>query len=107
MSLGLSGVGGILFLKKDHKICFRTTLGVGTNNWTKLNALRLLMRLAIEKGVDQIQIMGDSKLVAYWINNKNNMHNMSLSLIMERIKELKRNFSKISSHHLYRANELS
>jgi ribonuclease HI len=88
------------------------TLGTRTNNWAEFFALWMLTKLSAEQGVDQIQIMGDSKLVIDWINSKSNMQNMYLSSNMERIKELKGNLFKISFHHVYRelnvgADELS
>jgi len=49
-----------------------------------------------------IPIQGDSKFVIDWINSKNNMQNMHLSPIIEKIKRLEGIFSKNSFHHIHR-----
>ena len=54
---------GILFLNADHYITFKAGLGVGTNNFAELFALKLLISLALKKQIKHIQIFGDSMLV--------------------------------------------
>ena len=46
------GVKGILF--DSHYIRFKTGLGVGSNNYDKLLAMKLLIKLATWKGVDKM-----------------------------------------------------
>jgi len=58
------------------------------------------MRLAIEKSIAQIDILGNSKLLINWVNCQKKY--LTLSPIMERIRELKANFSqKKNSSYLY------
>jgi ribonuclease HI len=38
-----------------------------TNNYNELTALKLVLILALEKGISQIQVLGDSLLVIQWI----------------------------------------
>jgi hypothetical protein len=45
------GVECIIFLNDTHKIKFNASLGEGTNNFAKLFALRLLLRLVVEHGI--------------------------------------------------------
>ena len=52
----LCGAGGILFLKVDHYITFKAGLGVGTNNLAELYALKLLLILALDKQISNIQV---------------------------------------------------
>jgi ribonuclease HI len=73
---------GVLYLKENHRISFKAVVGEGTNNRAELYALWLLMRPAFEKGLEQLQILGDSKLVISWENGKNNLQNLSLYPIM-------------------------
>lgn len=61
--LGVCGEGGILFIQENHKTGFKAALGEGTNNLAEMNSLWLLLRVAIERGVTQLQIYGDSKFV--------------------------------------------
>jgi hypothetical protein len=67
------GRAGVLFLKEGYSVSFKAALGEGSNNWTELNALWLLLRTATEYEADKIQIMGDSKVVIDWINSKHNL----------------------------------
>jgi ribonuclease HI len=41
--------------------------GTRTNNFSKLMALTWILILALEKGVQRIQIFGDSQLVFQWM----------------------------------------
>ena len=73
------GAGGILFLKDDHYITFKAGLGVGSNNYVELSALKLLIILALNKLISNIQIFGDSLLVINWISGKFKSHNLHLA----------------------------
>ena len=73
------GAGGILFLKDDHYITFKAGLGVGTNNYAELFALKLLIILALDKQISNIQIFGDFLLVINWIFGKFGSHNLHLA----------------------------
>ena len=72
------GAGGIIFLKVDHYITFKAGLGVGTNNYAELFALKLLLILALDKHISNIQVFGDSLLVINWITGKFIIHNLQL-----------------------------
>jgi ribonuclease HI len=41
---------------------------MGSNNFAELMALRLLLKVAMEKNIRPIQVYGDSKLVIKWMN---------------------------------------
>jgi ribonuclease HI len=60
---------------------------VGTNNKAEMSALWVLLTLAVEKDISRVQILGDSKLENNWANGKNNVENLNLNPIMERIFE--------------------
>ena len=53
----------MLFLSDAHFFSFKAELGMGTNNFAELCALKLLLLLARRNYVDKIQIFGDSELV--------------------------------------------
>ena len=42
------GGGGIIFRDDNHFWCSRTSLGIGSNNYAEVMALKLLLLLAIE-----------------------------------------------------------
>lgn len=62
----LCGAGGSLHLGDGLFLNFQTGLGPGTNNLAELMALRMILLLAIEKGVNRLQVFGDSLLVMKW-----------------------------------------
>ena len=82
------GAGGILFLKDDHYITFKASLGVGTNNFAELYSLKLLIRLALKKQIKHIQIFGDSMLVINWISGKFRVHNVQLAQFLQEVIRL-------------------
>ena len=61
------GSGGILYLSSDHSIPFKAGMGQDTNNFYEMMALKLVLKLAQEFGVTQLQIFGESMLVIKWM----------------------------------------
>ena len=59
----ICGVGGVLFISDAHFFSFKVGLGMGTNNFVELCALKLLLYLAKRNSLDKIQIFSDSQLV--------------------------------------------
>jgi ribonuclease HI len=66
------GEGVILYFSHNHFLSFKDGTGRPTNNHNKLTSLKLVLILYIEKGITQIQVLGDSLLVIRWI--KRNLH---------------------------------
>ena len=53
----------MLYITYEHYLCFKAGLGLGTNNYAELCALKLLLFLARRNSLAKIQIFGDSQLV--------------------------------------------
>jgi ribonuclease HI len=51
----MSGARGILHFRESHILKFKAGLGRGTNNYVELMALKLILCLASERGVQKIQ----------------------------------------------------
>ena len=66
----LCGARGMLFLSDVHFFSFKAGLGMGTNNFAELCALKLLLLLARRNSMDKIQVFGDSQLVINWASGK-------------------------------------
>ena len=66
----LGGSGGVLYLSKNHKLQARFSLGHYTNNKLELETLHLVLNLAINNNISQLQFFGDSKMVVDWVNKK-------------------------------------
>ena len=103
----LCGARGILFLKEDHFYTFKAGLGVGTNNYAELYALKLLLRLALDKQVSKIQVFGDSLLVINWITGKFRSHNLQLAQMLEEVNKLSNLFVQSVFKHIYHERNAS
>jgi ribonuclease HI len=79
-------------------------LGIGneTNNYYELLALKLVLLLALEKGISHIQIYGDSLLVIQWMKGDFSLHNFTLQPLFQDIMSNKSTFSHITFEHVYR-----
>jgi ribonuclease HI len=64
--------------------------GLGTNNRAEFYALWILMKIATNKGINKLQVLGDSKMLMDWANGKFQITNMALGPIMNRGLEEKK-----------------
>ena len=62
----------------------------------------MLLIFAHEKGIQGIQIFGDSMIVINWMNNAQRCHNIHLTPILEEVAQLKSTFNLITFTHIYR-----
>ena len=68
-----------MYLSDQHFFTFSAGLGLGTNNFAELLALKLLITLALKQGVQSMQVFGDSQLVINWISGKFRINNILLT----------------------------
>ena len=61
---------------------FKAGLGLGTNNFAELCALKLLLILARRNLLDKIQFFSDSQLVINWASGKYRLLNLELAMIL-------------------------
>jgi len=80
----------------------RAGLGEGTNNYAEVMALKLIILLAAEMEIKNINIMGDSLVTIKWANKQSDCHIMRLRPIIEEIHQLSSLFDHISFSHVYR-----
>ena len=66
----LGGSGGVLYLSNNHKIQARFAPGHCTNNKAEIATLHLVLQLALNNNISQLQFFGDSKMVVDWVNKK-------------------------------------
>ena len=62
----------------------------------------MLLIFAHEKGLQWLQIFGDSMIVINWMNNAQRCHNILLTPIPEEVFQLKSTFELITFRHIYR-----
>ena len=97
----LCGAGGILYLKDDHYITFKAGLGIGTNNFAEICALKLLLSLALGNQISKIMVFGDSLLVINWVTGKFRIHNLELSQIVLEVIRISDLFEYADFKHIY------
>ena len=95
------GAGGMLLLSDVHYFSFKAGLGLGTNNFVELCALKLLLILARRHSVDKIQIFGDSQLVINWASRKYRLFNIELAMILRDVNSIADGFETVSFRHIY------
>jgi ribonuclease HI len=98
----LCGAGGII--RTGGNTYYRWTLncGMGTNTRAELLGVWASLSLAHRLGIDQLQVLGDSKIVVDWLNHKCNLFVSSLLGWMEKIRILVTLFNDIKFDHIYR-----
>ena len=57
------GAGCMLYISDEHYFSYKAGLGLGTNDYVELCALKLLLFLARRNSLAKINIFGDSRLV--------------------------------------------
>jgi len=62
-SFSICGGWEILFFANHHSIKFKPRLREGSNNYAKLMALKLVLLLANEKGINNLKVFGDSQII--------------------------------------------
>jgi ribonuclease HI len=96
------GGGIVLHLSSAHH--FNITMGLvqGSNNYAKLMALKLLLIFVGEKGIDSLQVFGDSMVVINWIRKSQVCHNIRLSPLLNEVLTISNSYRVLSFHHVYR-----
>jgi len=97
-----SGVGGLLRISKKSYYRYTFNCGPGTNTREELLGVWATLHLASKLNIKDIQIIGDSKIVIDWLNNKGKLQVSSLLGWMDRVKELHTSFMHISYTHALR-----
>jgi hypothetical protein len=75
-SLSINGSWCILYMLENHVTAFKPTYGDGTNNRAKIYDLWFLLKLALDRGVSNIQIMDDSNIIIDWVKGMNKLENL-------------------------------
>jgi ribonuclease HI len=97
-----SGAGGLLRISKNSYYSWTFNCGPGTNTRAELLGVWATLHLASRLNIEDIQIIGDSKIVIDWLNNKGKLQVSSLLGWMDRVRELHTTFRHISYKHTLR-----
>ena len=97
------GARGILFFFPTNcYISFKAGLGHGTNNFVELLGLKLLLKLALENNITNLQVFGDSQLVIKWVNGLYRVQNMILSPLLSEVIIFTGMLELVVFKHIYR-----
>jgi hypothetical protein len=91
-----------LFFKKPFYITFKLACGPKTNNRAKLYVVLVFLKLASEKCINYLQLLGDSKIIIDREKGKNSLENLILLPLTEKFREVKDQFEMVSSQHVFR-----
>jgi ribonuclease HI len=95
------GGGGIK--TPDHSVYrWIFNCGEGTNTREELLGVWATLNLATWLAISEIQVLGDSKVVIDWLNDKGRLHGCAIECWKLRIKDLLKNFEGIIFSHIYR-----
>ena len=91
----------MIFLSASHSFKMSMGFGKGTENYVELVSLKLLFLFALEKGVNTLQIFGDSMLVIYWAVKYQQCHNLQLHLLLEEVNRILESFDMVCNPLVY------
>jgi ribonuclease HI len=81
-------------------IKFKAILGGSTNNKTELMALKLVLMLNVQKGLQRLHAMRDSMIFIIWLREASDMQKLHLRPIYEEVLNIKINFNEVSFCHV-------
>jgi ribonuclease HI len=102
LSGGCCAAGGFFKTHASRVTKWYINCGAGTNTKAELMGLWATLTLASLWAIDKIQILGDSKVIIDWMNQKGQLQAVNLDGWKLKTKELTHNFKEISFQHIYR-----
>jgi ribonuclease HI len=94
--------GGCIYLSDQHYFYLRAGLGIDTNNYSEIMALKLLLLFATEKGCTSLQIFGDSLIIINWANHEQLCHIARIRPYLAEVLRIISTFDTISLSHIYK-----
>ena len=109
---GLSGAGAVIYKNGVEVWSSCKFVGYKTNNQAEYSALILGLKGALDLGISNLSVLGDSLLVINQVNNIYKVKSVCLHELYKEAQNLKTEFNYIDFSHVYRefnkrADELS
>ena len=109
---GLSGAGAVIYKNGVEVWSSCKFVGYKTNNQAEYSALILGLKGALDLGISNLSVLGDSLLVINQVNNIYKVKSVCLHELYKETQNLKTEFDYIDFSHVYRefnkrADELS
>ena len=104
---GPGGAGAVIYDQDQEKekeiVALTEWVGVKvTNNYAEYSGLRAGLRSALELGIKELLVCGDSLLVIKQISGQYKVKSPNLLQIYEECKKLSNQFDQIEFRHVYR-----
>jgi ribonuclease HI len=96
------GAGGMIKTQTSKVIEWYINCGAGSNTKAELMGLWATLTLATQWSIEKLQVLGDSKVIIDWINQKGQLHVVNIEGWKLKTKELATSFQDISFQHIYR-----
>ena len=97
-------IGGcaILHLREGHFFILTMGLGAGSNNYSEMLSLKLLLIFTTDKGCRALNVFGDSMNVINWTMGTQMCRNLLLTNMLATISDINGSFDSFSCRHVYR-----
>lgn len=99
---GRCGAGLIIHFSKEKIFKASVGLGQGSNKFSELKALHLLLCWLVLRNVQEVQIFGDSMNTMRWFNGTQLCRNFILLPLLKEATRLKGLFMELSLCHIFR-----
>lgn len=99
---GPAGIGGVLKIKGKRQVEFSEYVGKGTNNQAEYKAFLAGLKLAQEKGVNELACYLDSELIVKQIRGEYRVRDAGLKVLFREAKEVMSLFKKVTVGHVKR-----
>ena len=100
---GSAGVGGVITLENGNTLCkYAWSLGIDSNNAAEFCSLWQGLKIARDKGIGNITVFGDSRLLISALINKKSPPHIKLWHIFQKILQLSKYFQNIKYFHVLR-----
>ena len=102
---GAAGGGGVLFDPDGNlKFTYSWNLGIESNNMAEALALWKGLNQALLHGIQDLSVVGDSRLIIHFLNSRTFPSSISLHQVLQRIYLIIPLFRSIDFFHVLRSN---
>ena len=92
----------MLYLSANQKVQEKYAYGHYSNNKAELAALHMILKVAINNNISQLQVSGDSNMVVDWVNKKIQINVPHLQQLLNDIRRLLEFVTRFKISHIYR-----
>jgi ribonuclease HI len=95
----MSSAGGVIKINTNSSIRWTLCCSPGTNTKAELLGAWATLHLASRHNVENLHLVGDSKVIIDWLKNQGKLHPITLLAWKDRVKSLFQHFKKLTFSH--------